>query len=40
MSFIFGFIAGGMVTYYRKQLKEWINSLDDEIEEETESGVK
>lgn len=29
MSFIFGFIAGGVTTYYRKEIKEWINSLDD-----------
>lgn len=33
MSFIMGFIAGGMVTYYRKQLKEWINSLDEKADE-------
>lgn len=39
MSFIVGFIAGGMVTYYRKQIKEWINSLDEDSAKHNEEEV-
>ena len=29
MSFIVGFIVGGLVTYYRVEINEWFESLEE-----------